>query len=79
MDRTYKPEEILQIQMAYRIVLNDALGRYIHDPRNLGTIQSILRNALADLVTIKTAKTGCPPGYSHVDCSCAVNITDPDG
>ena len=75
MENVYKPEEVLQIEMASRIVLNDALGRYVHDPDNLTLIQSILKNALADLMQIVPhAKTGCPPGYAHVDCSCQANI-----
>jgi len=76
MPRTYKPEEILQIEMATRIVLNDALGRYIHDPHNLAPIQSILRNGLADLMKIapNEPKQGCPPGYSHKDCACTTDI-----
>lgn len=75
----YKPEEILQIEMVTRTVLSDALGRYIHDPRNMEMIQSILRNGFKDMQVIapNNPKQGCPPGYSHVDCSCTVNIRKP--
>jgi len=75
----YKPEEIIQIQMATRIVLDDALGRYIHDPRNLDLIRSILRNGLHDMQKIapNSPKQGCPPGYSHRDCSCTVDMRRP--
>ena len=77
--QNYRPEEIVQIRMATRILLNDALGRYIHDPKNLDLIQSILRNGLLDMQGIapNETKLGCPPGYSHVNCSCTVDLRRP--
>ncbi|RPJ29608.1 MAG: hypothetical protein EHM35_13270 [Planctomycetaceae bacterium] len=78
-DKVFKPEEMLQIEMVSHAVLNDALGRYIHDPRNLRTIQDVLRNLLDDLSKIQPEHKGCPPGYFHRDCSCVVNLdVDPE-
>jgi hypothetical protein len=79
----YRPEEILLIEMAGRMVLNDALGRYIHDPSNLRNIQTILLNGSQDLRTIlptrlamgpKPKEDPCPSGYTHLDCACVADI-----
>ena len=89
-ERVYRPEEILQIEMASRIVLNDALGRYIHDPSKLGLIQDVLRNGLIDMQEIKPTymiamgpkpkEDPCPNGYTHENCACVVNMgTGPTG
>ena len=76
-NKVYKPEDMLLIEMAAHAVLNDALGRYIHDPRNLDLIRAVLGDAWHDLELIEPEHKGCPPGYVHKDCSCVYGVTDP--
>ena len=75
--KVYKPEDMLLIEMAAHAVLNDALGRYIHDPRNLSLIRTVLGDTLRDLQQIEPEAKGCPPGYAHKDCSCVFIPNDP--
>ena len=74
----YDPVEILRIEMAVRTIQDDALGRYIHDPRNLDRIMAIMRQTLAALLEVRADPVvKCPPGYVHKDCSCVVDIRQP--
>ena len=74
-----KSEEILWIEMSMRILENDALGRYIHDRKNLKKIMKVLGKAYRDLQLIKIRSLkGCPPGWSHIGCACVPNIGSPD-
>jgi hypothetical protein len=74
--QVYKQEEIIWIEMAMRRIQDDALGRYIHDPTNLKPIMAVFRDTLRHLLEVQTGiDLKCPPGYTHRDCACTVDIT----
>jgi len=74
--QVYKQEDILWIEMCMSTIQNDALGRYIHDPTNLSRIINVYRDVARHLLEVRTGLK-CPPGYSHRDCSCTVDINVP--
>jgi len=74
--QVYKQEEILWVEMFMRRIQDDALGRYIHDPTNLGRIVAVYGDIARHLLEVRS-DLKCPPGYSHRDCSCTVDIGVP--
>ena len=78
IEQTYKQEEILWIELFMRKIQDDALGRYIHDPSNLKPIMNVFRDMARHLLEVRTGDAlKCPPGYSHQNCACMVDITTP--
>ena len=74
--QVYKEEDILWIEMFMRTLEDDALGRYLHDPSNLTRIIAVYSDVIRHLLEVRT-ELKCPPGYSHLNCSCTVDIFNP--
>jgi hypothetical protein len=65
----YKPEDILRIEIVTRVLLDDALGRYIHHPDNWGNIRRVLQVGMKSLRDGGGSSPGpkCPSGYEERD------------
>jgi hypothetical protein len=75
-EQIYKQEEVLWIEIAMRKIQDDAVGRYIHDPNNLKRIMDVFKDMARHLLEVQTGDAlKCPPGYSHKNCACTVDIT----
>ncbi len=61
--------DVLEIQLAARIIENEMIMRYTSDPKNLAKIRALVDQFLKG--TARLTHVGCPKGWDHKNsCIC---------
>jgi len=73
----YTLAEVLRIQLHANRIYDEALARYMSEPRNIDDIATILTLAYVQMtkLTLRGVTSACPKGTTHKGCRCELDAS----